>query len=616
MSKALNLEVFIQKARAIHGDKYDYSKVEYVNNKSKVIVTCPIHGDFEQTPACHLRGSICPKCSKEESKLGLKEFIDKSRAIHGDKYDYTKVKYVNNKTKVIIGCPIHGDFEQTPICHLRGNGCRRCGLKETKPTLEYFIEKARAIHGDKYDYTKVKYVNNKTKVIISCPIHGDFEQTPACHLRGEGCPQCSLIGRNPKPSKTTEDFIKQSKKIHGAKYDYSKVTYLNSETKVKINCPIHGDFEQTASSHLSGKGCPKCGIKTRSEKNTNTLQFFIEKSKQIHSDKYDYSKVKYISNKTKVVITCPVHGDFEQTPRKHLLGHGCPVCGHSVSYAENEIRDYLLEHTPYEVEFRNRSILSRHREIDIYIPTLKIGIEYNGMRWHNEDFSVDRLSSYKKLIECNKLGIKLINIFEYEYLTHKEMVLDKLLTLLHCVNKEKIGARKCTIKPIDKEIAHVFMNENHLQGSVRATIYLGGFYNEKLVAVMSLKKGQDNEWELNRFCTDRNYQVIGIAGKLFKYFTRNYDYSSVISFADRRWTLDVNDNLYVKLGFKLDSITKPDYHYTKNATDFIHKFNFRKQRLNKKFGLPLTMTEHEMSKELGFSRIYDCGLFKFVWKAT
>jgi hypothetical protein len=309
-------ESFIQTAREIHGDEYSYEKVNYINNKTKVVITCETHGDFVQTPSNHIGlKQGCGKCGGT-SKLTSEDFIEKAKQIHGDKYHYDKVKYINNRTKVIITCPIHGNFEQSPNSHIDGNGCLKCsGAK--KLSKEEFVEKAKQIHGEKYNYDKVKYINNRTKVIIICPIHGDFEQSPTGHLQqGQGCSSCSG-----KKKKTTEKFIQDAIKIHEKKFSYEKVNYINNSTKVVITCETHGDFEQTPKNHLNGKGCDKCSgtYKITSEK-------FIEAAKQIHADKYSYDRINFVNTKTKVFITCPSHGDFEQTPNNHLQGQGCSFC--------------------------------------------------------------------------------------------------------------------------------------------------------------------------------------------------------------------------------------------------------------------------------------------------
>jgi len=243
--------MIIENFNKIHDNKYDYSLVEYINNITKVKIICPIHGIFEQTPKYHKKGGGCTKCSGKYKPTN-EEFIEKSKIIHNNKYDYSLVKYVNNTTKVKIICPIHGEFEQIPKSHLDGNNCYKCHFTCTND----FIKKSKEIHNDKYDYSLVEYINNSTKVKIICPEHGIFEQTPNNHMSKKSiCPNCN----NKNKSLTLDDFIKKSKEIHNDKYDYSLVEYKNNITKVKIICPEHGIFEQTPNSHYVKKnGCPIC----------------------------------------------------------------------------------------------------------------------------------------------------------------------------------------------------------------------------------------------------------------------------------------------------------------------------------------------------------------------
>ena len=193
-----------------------------------------------------------------------------------------------------------------------------------KLTTEEFIQKARDVHGDKYDYSKVEYVNSTTKVCIICPEHGEFWQKPHIHLQNKGCLICGRQRTATFHSKSQELFLKDAMKIHGNKYDYSKAEYVDSQTKVVIICPVHGEFTQFPSSHLQGNGCPKCGKDRTALRMTN--EDFINKAKAVHGDRYDYSKVQYVYNKTEVCIICPEHGEFWQKPKNHLSGYGCPIC--------------------------------------------------------------------------------------------------------------------------------------------------------------------------------------------------------------------------------------------------------------------------------------------------
>lgn len=209
---------------------------------------------------------------------------------------------------------------------------------------EKFIEKAKLVHGDKYIYEKTEYVKSCLKVTITCPKHGDFEQLPSNHIQGNNCPKCGLEERSLKRISNTNAFIEKAKKIHGEKYDYSKVEYLSSHDKVTIICKKHGSFDQPPSRHLSNKGCPKCGIESHPKRPFNTKEMFIERAKKIHGDKYDYSKVVYTGSAKKVVITCPAHGDFSQTPNNHLSNRGCPKCVNAkISKKLNKGTDGFLE---------------------------------------------------------------------------------------------------------------------------------------------------------------------------------------------------------------------------------------------------------------------------------
>ena len=274
-------ELFIEKSKLIHGDKYDYFKVDYIKSKVNVIITCKVHGDFLQTPNNHLRGANCNKCcviaNSEKKKITSHEFIKRCNEIHGDRYDYTKVDYIDANTKVIIICKEHGEFYKTPSKHTNAKqGCAKCSGYYI-PTTDEFIENARLVHGDKYDYSKVDYKYSKEDVIIICKIHGDFLQRPGNHIKSkQGCPKCGGSCKS-----NTIEFIEKSIKIHSDIYDYSKVNYIDATTKIIISCKIHGDFEQKPYSHLNGHGCYMC-CKNRK---LNTIEF-IEKAKLIIPQPY------------------------------------------------------------------------------------------------------------------------------------------------------------------------------------------------------------------------------------------------------------------------------------------------------------------------------------------
>lgn len=196
-----------------------------------------------------------------------------------------------------------------------------------KLTTKEFIERARVSHGDRYGYSKVEYISNKNNVTIGCRLHGDFEQSPANHIKGHGCPKCAADENGLKKSSNISKFIEKAIAMHGELYDYCNAIYKGSNINLEIICKQHGSFLQMPSNHLKGKGCPKCGRESIREKNSSSIDEFIEKARKKHGDKYDYSKVEYTNAKNKVEIICKKHNEFYQTPSDHLGGCGCPECG-------------------------------------------------------------------------------------------------------------------------------------------------------------------------------------------------------------------------------------------------------------------------------------------------
>lgn len=360
--------------------------------------------------------------------LTTEQFINRSKIIHRNKYDYKKVKYINGDIKVIIICNIHGEFKQSPASHLQGRGCKECRNDKQKLSKKEFIERSNKIHKYKYNYKDVKYINNKTKVTIICPIHGKFAQKPDSHMRC-GCKKCGDITTKNKLKFSTGKFIEKSNKIHKHKYNYKNVKYINSFSKIKIICPIHGEFEQEAHSHLKGIGCSKCGIKKAAKSNSHTKKTFINKAKQIHGTKYIYSQVKYINNHIKVVIICKKHGPFLQTPAVHIhMKCGCPNCmeskGESIirKFLENNIISYIPQK-----RFTNCKCI-KPLPFDFYLPKYNVCIEYDGIQHFQsiKRFGGKNSLNYTKYHDkiktkyCKKNNIQLLRI------TYKDNIEDKL----------------------------------------------------------------------------------------------------------------------------------------------------------------------------------------------
>ena len=265
-------------------------------------------------------------------KLTTDDFVTRSKEIHGDFYDYTLSEYTSIDKKLVIICPQHGRFNQTPYHHTsRKQGCKICANKQhsirQRMSVDEFISRAAIIHENVYTYENVVYLNDATKVEISCTTHGPFMQTPNAHLQGQGCRKCGYQKLSLSKTYSTQDFIGKAMEIHRHLYDYSNVQYVGSEEKVIIICTEHGFFEQAPASHLSGQGCPKCGVIQSAGSKRSSTKKFIASAKIAHGDYYDYSSVTYQTNYIKVSIICPEHGVFHQTPMSHLAGSGCMPCG-------------------------------------------------------------------------------------------------------------------------------------------------------------------------------------------------------------------------------------------------------------------------------------------------
>ena len=500
-----------------------------------------------------------------------------------------------------------------------------------KLSWEQVLEKFHEVHGNKYIYDEKSYKDTHTKMRMYCSetdeegnIHGWFEQSPSKHIHlKQGCKKCAGVEKH-----TLESFKKAAIKVHGERFDLSGITeYVNNRGIVYPICHEkdengveHGAFSVTVHNFLRGRGCPKCKNKRISQSETKTTEEYIEQAKKIHGDDYDYINVIYTGSHEYIYPICHKkdgngneHGVFKQQADSHLRGCGCPKCGKLISSNEVDISNYIENELHENVVRNDRNIIGGGKEIDILIPSKNIGFEYDGMIWHSEKFNKENKYHLNKTLKSKENGIKLFHIYESEFLLNKEIVKHKIAHILGHDNGIKIGARKCKIIQIDKIESEKFLNQYHLQGYISSSVYLGAYYNDTLVGVMCFKQ-YGKKWELTRYCTNFDYNCQGLGSKLFKYFTRNYEYDEVKSFADRRWTVDEKDNLYTKLGFELSSILKPDYAYTKLPTDYIHKFNFRKQILHKKYGFPLTMTETEMATKLGYYKIWNCGLLKYVYK--
>lgn len=267
---------------------------------------------------------------------------------------------------------------------------------------------------------------------------------------------------------------------------------------------------------------------------------------------------------------------------------------------------------------KDRSIL-HGAELDIFIPEKRVAIEFNGCKWHTETFGKkDANYHLNKTLQCEAAGVRLIHIFEDEWLEHRDIVKDKLRTILGCNKPSKtIYGRNVTVSECLNSKVEALLTKYHIQGPAASTVTLKAEYHGETVAAMLFTRDDtEGNWQLVRYVTNTTYSCPGVAGKMLHWFIRKYNPHQIKSFADRRWTQHNTGNLYEKLGFKFDGYTKPDYRYYNDSistTKRFHKFNFRKQHLARRYGFSTDMTESEMVKQLGYDRIWDCGLIRYLW---
>lgn len=373
-------------------------------------------------------------------------FIEKAIKIHENKYDYSKVQYINKNTPVCIICPVHGEFWQTPEIHLKGCGCRKCSIEKQKNkqtfTREEFIRRAKEKHGNKYDYSKVEYVNSRTKVCIICPIHGEFWQMPNEHLKGRGCRLCgNLLISEKKKKTTTESLIKHFKEVWpNNEYDYSDVVFNGWKNKVKVYCNKHKHFfEITPGNHLNGQGCRDCMAEKISTSNKKDFQLFLKQAIEIHGNKYKYDESSYNGSTSKIKITCPIHGEFWQRARDHVNGKsGCPKC--RSSKLEQDVSNILIENSfTFEYQKTFGWLKSKNNmKLDFYLPKKKIAIECQGeQHFRSVDyfggeesfFAAKKRDELKKEL-CEAHGITVLYYSEKKYennlITEKAELIDKI----------------------------------------------------------------------------------------------------------------------------------------------------------------------------------------------
>ena len=443
------------------------------------------------------------------------------------------------------------------------------------------------------------------------------------------CPFCSSK-KNGK-----EKFKKYIDSLNG---EFTLVSdYVNDRTKVKIrhNCSLCNNYEweiraSKFKANPDGKKCPKCNaIKfkeeafERSRSKVKSNDEFLTEVKNLVGDEYTFLE-KYGENRfQKLKVKHNSCGYiYEVKPNDFLQGHRCPKCFHKKSKKEVEVYNFIKELFP-STENTVRNIING--ELDIYVPEKKVAIEFDGIFWHNDKHKV-KYYHRDKMLEANQKGIRLIHIFEDEWDYKQDIVKSKLKHILGKNTSPVVYARKCTIKEIDSVTKNTFLEKNHIQGADAAAVKLGLYCQDTLVAVMTFCKprrvlgftktnSKKYDYELSRYAMNISYRVVGGFSKMFKYFINKYNPTSIVTYADLRWS-SKDSNIYDTTGFTLDHISAISYSYVEKDNHRCSRFCYRKQRIKEHFPeiYNESLTEFQMTDMLGLSRIWDCGNLVYTWK--
>lgn len=556
------------------------------------------------------------------ARLTLQTFLPKAQKVHGDKFTYHKLEFEGGASVIYASCPEHGPFSQKTVKHLNSQGCVACGKAQIGKSLRLseaeILQKCRAVHGETYIYKGVEYKKGRAYLDIECKKHGSFQQDMREHTSGKGCKLCGYESSAVKRRAPVESLITRASKAHGSKYTYVGVNYDKRDPEIEAICSEHGLFKQSAGHHISGGNCPACAAADRGIDKRYTIEEIKAKSLLVHSTTYNYKDLEAgAGNKTRVTVICSKHGETRQRVEVHLRGNGCPKCGKAISKPSKEIVE-LLESWSLGV-VSETVIPTSQKRMDIYIPNLKLGIEYNGNYWHSSKYTKSNTHKERSELAAAQ-GIRLIHIFSHEWLYRRSAV-EVLLRRVTSTETNKVAARKCKITHPTKELANAFLELNHIQGKVHSGEFVGLEYDSKLIAVMAFNFNTSNRGdsvnfskvELTRYAS--SCTVVGGFSKLLRAWLKENCVKTVVSYSDNRL---FTGKVYELAGFKKMHTTQPDYRYLEPGWDdtLHHKAKYQKKHLVERFGVEACegKTERQITEENGIYQVYDCG--KTLWELT
>lgn len=604
---------FKEDASVKHNNKYIYDNVYFVNKTTKVDIICPIHGHFFIAPKNHINGQGCPICGKEKAKQCHKgnydKFVFNLNKKFGEQFSVPNIKeeYVNEHSTITLQCNKCGKIyhiEPNYILSNQFSGCNDCNYKINYEKLNSFNKTNNKIVP--FDGFKDKRTDCVTMV---CTIHGEYKARIKSMIKGKcQCKKCNgykkLMGEVEFKERLYNKFGDTVKPISN---------YNGTNYNMIFRCNKGHIFERTPNTFFRGNlhlPCPVCSKEALAKEQTKTNeQFKADVIKLYGKEKYDISNTIYVKSDKPITVKCNECGRyFIIVANSFLRGHGCPYHNCNSSIKEKEIKE-TIENFGFDCLSNCRNVLPSGKEIDIYIPSNKLAIEFDGLYWHNE-LNKDEDYHLNKTIECEKLGIRLIHIFEDEWISKRDVIVSFLKKLLD-VSDVNIKVEQCIVKSVDKNNSEKFLNKSNIQGYKPSSIRYGLYHNNELLSIMTFRKinKNDNEYELICFCNKANYNIYGASQKLFNHFISKCKPTCVISSIDRRFN---NNDYLMDIGFQQFKTIKPTYYYVVGM-ERKNKTSFNKKTLVEIYSCPQNITEHQFCLSKKWYRIYDCGNLLYKW---
>lgn len=567
-------------------------------------------------------GTGCPSCAGKVIISGVNDIFtnypelqkewDSSNSLLPQEISAESTK------KVSWICPNDHSYELEPWKRTkRGFGCNYCEDRSFKSGINDLLTKrpelaAKYSSQNKIPASEIFYISRKP-LLWDCPEGHTYKTTIPWMLKGVPCNICSckvfIKGINDLETMNPEFF---------SEWDYDRNDKLPSDISYKskhfaywlCNKENHS-YQCSVHDRARGIGCPYCSGRRRTVKNS-LLTLYPKIAAELHPEERKTAAELAPGSHYKALWQCPQEPSHSWTATvKNRIGRnsGCPSCISFVSHAEQEVADFIVSLLPGEpVVTSDRSVI-HPKELDIYIPSRNLAVEFNGLYWHSEAAGKGRNYHREKWEACRDAGIQLIQVWEDEWRDKKEIVQSMLAHKLGVSQGKHVFARKTEVSSILKAEAEEFLNKYHIQGFVSGSYYLGlrPKGSSDLVSVMVLRKN-GNLLYLDRYAT--NCSVVGGQGKLLSWAHENIDFSELVTFAD----LQVSDGgLYEATGWVKDSYLRPDYRYLVNG-ERIHKFNYRLNRFRTDTALDFEegKSERELAELNGIPRVWDTGKIRYV----